>query len=200
MISIPGITVGPDGHALADQPGKSEAQDRPSRAPTRIDLFVDYMCPYCRRFERDNAEEIQWLVNQHVTSLVMHPISILDRLSKGTMYSTRAAAAAYAVAAGAPDRFGAFNTALFSDQPAEGSSGLSEAELEHLADSIGIEKDVAHTFADPAFFQKVADVTAAAIRAGLEGTPTVVLTGHRGSAVWDGTRPIGEALGSMAAR
>ncbi|MDR2380763.1 MAG: thioredoxin domain-containing protein, partial [Bifidobacteriaceae bacterium] len=125
MISLPGIRVGAGGAALSDA-NQPERRDRP---PTQVDLFVDYMCPYCRRFEKDNAADIQELVDRGVASLVMHPIAILDRLSAGSMYSTRATAAAYAVAAGAPDKFGAFNSVLFQNQPREGTPGHTEAEL-----------------------------------------------------------------------
>jgi protein-disulfide isomerase len=195
VIDIPGILVGPGGKALAG------AEDEPVRPPTQIDVFVDYMCPYCRRFERDNGAEIQELVDRDVTVLVMHPVAILDRLSRGTLYSTRAAAAAYAVAAGAPDKFGQFNAALFAQQPAEGSTGLAEAELENLGHQIGIEKAVTRTFADNTFLDTVAQNTQAAIEIGLQGTPTVLLTGHHQPTIqWDGTRPIGESLSSMAAR
>ncbi|MDR0365569.1 MAG: DsbA family protein [Bifidobacteriaceae bacterium] len=194
MIQIPGITVGPEGKALSGAAAKTETT-------TRVDAFVDYMCPYCRHFERDNGAELQALVDRGITSLVMHPISILDRLSLGTMYSTRAAAAAYAVAAGSPEHFGAFNSALCRDQPREGTEGLSDADLAHLAESIGVEKAVTHTFADPKFISMVEDATNLAINGGLQGTPTVLLTGHhRQTFQWDGSESIGEALGSMAAR
>jgi protein-disulfide isomerase len=194
LINIPGIVVGPGGKAVAS------IDDEALRPPTQIDIFVDYMCPYCRRFEKDNAAEIQQLVDRGVTALVMHPVAILDRLSRGTLYSTRSAAAAYAVAAGAPDKFGDFNNALFAHQPAEGSPGLSEAELENLGHSIGIEPAVTRTFADDAFLASATGNTQAAIDLGLQGTPTVLLGGrHQRAFQWDGSRPIGETLGSMAA-
>ncbi|MDR1635438.1 MAG: thioredoxin domain-containing protein [Bifidobacteriaceae bacterium] len=195
MISIPGIVVGPGGKALAS------IDDYVMRPPTQVDVFVDYMCPYCRRFERDNGAAIQDMVDHDVAALIMHPISILDRLSRGTLYSTRAAAAAYAVAAGAPDKFGEFNTALFTHQPAEGSEGLSEPELENLGHTIGIEPKVTRTFADKSFLTTVVSNTQAAIDLGLQGTPTVLLGSHHQETFqWDGARPIAEALGSMAAR
>jgi protein-disulfide isomerase len=179
----------------------ASVSDEPDRPPAQIDLFVDYMCPYCRRFERDNGAEVQELVDRGIATLVMHPVAILDRLSSGTLYSTRAAASAYAVAAGAPDKFGAWNTALFTHQPPEGSAGLSEAELANLAHELGIEPVVTRTFSDDSFLDKASEDTQAAINIGLQGTPTVLLTGHHQRTFqWDGQQPIAEALGSMAAR
>jgi protein-disulfide isomerase len=174
--------------------------DEPIRPPTQIDVFVDYMCPYCRRFERDNGAEIQELVDRNVTGLVMHPVAILDRMSRGGLYSTRSAAAAYAVAAGSPEHFGAFNQALFTHQPREGSSGLSEAELAELAQQIGIERAVTRTFADNSFLETATRNTQAAIARGLQGTPTVLLSGrHQAPVLWEGERSLSDALSSMAA-
>ncbi|MDR1443117.1 MAG: thioredoxin domain-containing protein [Bifidobacteriaceae bacterium] len=195
MITIPGIVVGPGGKALGG------IQDESTRPPAQIDVFIDYMCPYCRRFERDNGDAIREMVDRDIATLVMHPISILDRLSLGTMYSTRAAAAAYAVAANDPGEFGDFSTALFTHQPKEGGSGLSEAELENLGHNIGIEPAVTRTFADKQFLSTVALNTQTALDLGLRGTPTVLLTGrHEPTRQWDGSQPIAEALGSLAAR
>ncbi|MDR3360253.1 MAG: DsbA family protein [Bifidobacteriaceae bacterium] len=194
MISLPGVRVGAGGVAI----GVLGDQDRP---PTQIDVFVDYMCPFCRHFERDNGADVQELVDRGVASLIMHPIAILDRLSAGTMYSTRAAAAAYAVAAGAPAEFGAFNAALFRDQPREGGPGLSQAELAAIAQGVGIKRKVALTFADDQFMREAGEATRAAIEAGVQGTPTVLLSGHhQGAHLWDGSRPISESLLSLAAR
>ncbi|MDR2453977.1 MAG: thioredoxin domain-containing protein [Bifidobacteriaceae bacterium] len=197
MISIPGIQVGPHGAAV---PAGQAAQSGQS-PPTQVDVFVDYMCPYCRRFEQDNAAALQQLVDRDVTALVMHPIAILDRLSAGSLYSTRAAAAAYAVAAGAPARFGAFNAALFADQPREGSAGLSEAELRQVAAASGIEQAVGLTLAGDQFTAAAQAGTQAALEAGLQGTPTVLLSSrHHGAHLWDGSRPVAEWLLSLAAR
>jgi protein-disulfide isomerase len=200
MISIPGIRVGPGGAALAEG-ARADHQGAGDHPPTQVDLFVDYMCPYCRRFERDNGADLQQLVDRGVATLVTHPIAILDRLSAGTMYSTRAAAAAYAVAAGAAAKFGAFNAALFADQPQEGSPGLSESELEEVAEGVGIAKEIGLTFGGDGFLRTATETTNAALQAGLQGTPTVLLTGHhQGTYQWDGSRPISESLLAMAAR
>ncbi|MDR2253423.1 MAG: thioredoxin domain-containing protein [Bifidobacteriaceae bacterium] len=203
MISLPGVRVGAGGVAIgavdvADDAGSAGSQAQP---PTQIDIFVDYMCPYCRRFERDNDAAIQDLVDRGVTALVTHPVAILDRMSAGTMYSTRAAAAAYAVAQGAPERFGAFNARLFADQPREGGPGLGDAELANLAEQVGVPKKVGLTFADDQFVQAATSATTAALDAGLQGTPTVLLSSHHhGTFQWDGARPVAETLLALAAR
>ena len=56
------------------------------------------MCPVCNQFEQLYGPEIQNLVDDGTITLGIHPIAILDRLSQGTEFSTRAANAMYCVA------------------------------------------------------------------------------------------------------
>jgi protein-disulfide isomerase len=193
MISIPGIAIGPQGVASSANAPTNDA------APSRVDVFLDYMCPYCRRFEEGNGAQLQDLVDHGVATWIIHPLAFLDRLSLGTMYSTRSAAAAYAVAQGSPAQFGAFNEALFHSQPKENTEGLSEAELENLAHGLGVEPKVTHTFPDQKFLSVVQESTQLSIDAGVQGTPTVLLSSRKaGTYQWDGTTTIADALDAMA--
>ena len=70
----------------------------------RLEIYLDYMCPYCGRFERANGDEIERLVADGTVRLELHPLSFLDRMSDGTQYSTRAANAVATVADRAPDQ------------------------------------------------------------------------------------------------
>ncbi|MDR1824269.1 MAG: thioredoxin domain-containing protein [Bifidobacteriaceae bacterium] len=192
MISIPGITIGARGVAedasLPDQP----------LMPARVDVFLDYMCPYCRQFDQQNGPDLQEMVNRGLTAWVIHPLAFLDRLSQGSAYSTRSAAAAYAVAQGAPEHFGAFNALLFNNQPKEGTAGLSGARLEGLAQELGVSQEVTKTFATAAFFSVVQASTQVAIDAGVQGTPTVLLSSPgAGTYQWDGSTSIVDALEVM---
>jgi protein-disulfide isomerase len=193
MISIPGISIGPQGVAGGAIEGGNDA------VPARVDVFVDYMCPYCRRFEMESGPELQDLVNRGITTWEEHPLAFLDRLSQGSMYSTRSSAAAYAIAHGAPAAFGAFNAAMFRDQPKEGSEGFSEAELEQLAQKAGVPATVTRTLLDPMFLSVVQESTQLAIDAGVQGTPTVLLSSRKaGTYQWDGTLSLTDALEAMA--
>ncbi|MDR2380692.1 MAG: DsbA family protein, partial [Bifidobacteriaceae bacterium] len=70
-----------------------------------------------------------------------------------------------------------------------------------LAQSVGIERHVGLTFATSQFVEDATAATQAAIDAGVQGTPTVLLTGHhQGTFQWDGARPISESLLALAAR
>ncbi len=143
--------------------------------PVRVDAFIDFLCPFCRRFELSSGPTLARLVGDGRISLVYHPMNFLDQAST-TSYSTRAAAASGCASDGG--RFVEFAHALFVSQPAEGGPGLSDAELAGIGRSAGL--------ADAAFTSCVSDapyldwspyVTARAIALGVEATPTVLVAG-----------------------
>lgn len=104
----------------------------------RLDTYIDFMCPVCNQFEQVYGAEIQSMVDDGSITLGIHPISILDAKSSGTQYSTRAASAAYCVAVADPDASLPFLQAMFENQPAEGSSGLTNAEILDIATGVGV--------------------------------------------------------------
>jgi protein-disulfide isomerase len=135
------------------------------------------MCPYCGHFEQANHAELDKMIVGGSARLELHPLSFLDRMSSGTAYSTRAANAVATVADRAPGKVLAFNTALFANQPKEGSSGLSDEEIAELARGAGVPQDVVDLFGDRIFESWVATSTAAAFETGITGTPTVKIDG-----------------------
>ena len=130
-----GIPVGADEVAGADVPADA----------TVVTVYLDYLCPYCADFEAINADDLQAL-RADGTIVEYHPISILDRLSVGTSFSTRAANAAAVVADQAPAQFVAFNDALFANQPDENTKGLSDDEIAEIAAGVGVSSQVTDAF------------------------------------------------------
>lgn len=104
----------------------------------RLDTYVDFMCPVCNQFEQVYGAEIEGLVDDGSITLGIHPISILDDQSNGTQYSTRAANAAYCVAAADPDASLPFLQAMFENQPAENTDGLTNNEILEVASGVGV--------------------------------------------------------------
>lgn len=154
-----------------------------------IVLYVDYQCPYCQEFETTNGDQIQKWVTGGVASVEVHPLAILDNSSKGTKYSTRSANAAACVANFDPDNYLAVNNALFAKQPAEGTSGLTDAEIKKIVGDAGASgKDVASCIQDQTFTTWVAAATKRALAGPLpnsvdtpavKGTPTVLVNGNK---------------------
>jgi protein-disulfide isomerase len=146
-------------------------------APVTVEIYLDYMCPACGKFEEANGGELSRLITTGTVRVALRPISFLDRTSQGTRYSTRAANAMATVADRAPAAVWAFNTALYENQPEEGTRGLTDDEIATRATKAGVPKDVADAFARRIFEPWVAKSTDKAFTSGVEGTPTIKING-----------------------
>ena len=170
--------------ALAAGADPVPTADDPSVAQIRV--YLDYLCPYCGDFERANGDLMESLVDSGAATVEIHPIAILTAKSAGTQYSLRAANAAACVADSAPDSFWAFNSALFADQPAEGTEGLTDEQLITLAGTAGAQ-GVDDCIEDQDFAGFVQSATDRAKEGPLpgssvtkvEGTPTILVNGTR---------------------
>jgi protein-disulfide isomerase len=163
------------------------------RGPVRVDAFIDFLCPFCRRFELSAGPTLAELVSGGQVSLVYHPMNFLDEAST-TNYSTRAAAASGCAAD--EGRFAEYAHALFVSQPPEGGPGLSDAELAGLGPAGGLD-GAAFTacVSDAPYLDWPAYVTARATELGVDATPTVLVAG---AVVRPEAQPIGAAV--VAAR
>ena len=103
--------------------------------PAWVDAYIDFQCPYCRRFELAAGPTLAGLAGQHLASVAYHPMNFLDAAST-TAYSTRAAAASGCAADFG--RFPEYAHELFTHQPPEGGPGLSDAELAALGQAAGL--------------------------------------------------------------
>ncbi|MCK2024468.1 DsbA family protein [Microbacterium sp. kSW2-24] len=140
-----------------------------------VDVFVDFMCPICGDFEDAYGEQLQSAAASDDITLNIHPISILDRYSQNTKYSTRAAGAAYCVAENAPDSFLDFFNFMFTNQPQENTAGYTDEELASYAEQVGAGA-AADCIADGTYMNFVRDQTN---QHEIQGTPTVEINGER---------------------
>jgi protein-disulfide isomerase len=143
--------------------------------PVTVDVYIDFLCPFCRQFELSAGDSLAALAGGGQVSLVYHPMNFLDEASS-TRYSTRAAASSGCASDGG--RFLEYARALFLSQPPEGGPGLSDTEL--------IELGLSARLPGPAFEGCVVGgryldwpsyVTAAATARGVSATPTVLVAG-----------------------
>jgi protein-disulfide isomerase len=143
--------------------------------PVLVDIFIDFLCPFCRRFELSAAPTLAGLVADRLASLAYHPMSFLDEAST-TNYSTRAAAASGCAAD--RGRFLDYAHELFVHQPPEGGPGLSDAELAGLGRAAGLaDAAFAACLSDAPYLDWPHYVTARATAAGVSATPTVLVAG-----------------------
>jgi protein-disulfide isomerase len=170
----------------------ADADPVPSPAGTAekpsIVVYLDYMCPFCGQFDTANAEQLETWVSQGDVDLEIHPLGFLDNASLGTKYSTRSADAFACVANHQPDAALDVNTALFAQQPAENTSGLTDAELVSLVEGAGVDDPaVADCITGGDFDDWVAAATERALNDPLPnsdepkvtGTPTVLVNGRK---------------------
>ena len=109
--------------------GKPVPTKQADDGKAHITIYEDLQCPICRGFEQTNdAQMARWL-DAGTATVEIHPVSILDRLSSGNQYSTRAANAMGCVAQYDPKRFWAVNKAFYNAQPEEGGHGRTDQQL-----------------------------------------------------------------------
>jgi protein-disulfide isomerase len=160
-------------HATGDGSGIVAAS-----GPVQVELYVDYLCPNCKHFEDTTSATIDQLVAAGRINLVYHPIAILDASTNPPGYSTRAGSAAGCAADAG--KFLEYTKALYAQQPAENSSGLTDDQLVQIGTGVGL--------TSPSFAQCVhagkykswmARNTDAAAGKGVNGTPTVLVAGKQ---------------------
>jgi protein-disulfide isomerase len=143
--------------------------------PVRVDAFIDFLCPFCRRFELSAGPALDLLIAEKLISLAQHPMNFLDEAST-TNYSTRAAAASGCAAD--LGRFPDYAHALFLNQPPEGGPGLTDAELAGIGRNIGLPDGAfASCLTEAPYLDWPSYVTARATAAGVQATPTVLVAG-----------------------
>jgi protein-disulfide isomerase len=141
--------------------------------------YIDFMCPVCGNFEKTYGSSIQGLVDDGSITLDIHPISILDRASQGTQYSTRAANAMYCVAVADADASLPFLQAMFANQPAESTPGLTDEQILGIAAGVGV-TGIDSCVNDGTYSKYVTTMTAETpIQPGAQGigTPTIAVNG-----------------------
>jgi protein-disulfide isomerase len=143
----------------------------------RMDIYFDFMCPICGQFEEFRGGEIDALREAGTVDVYYHPIAILDRFSQGTAYSTRSAAAAALVAEEAPESFMPFMQAMFANAPEEGTTGLTDEEIQAIATSAGVPEAVAAKIPNLAYTSWARSATEEASKDGVGGTPTIAING-----------------------
>jgi protein-disulfide isomerase len=172
------------------QPGADPVPNEPDGGDViDIQLYVDYLCPFCGAFEATNGEYLSGLLDNGGATIEIHPIAILDRASNGTKYSTRAANAFACMANYSPNQAYAFHNLLFANQPAENTAGLTDEEI--IAFTVQAEAEnadkVAQCIRDQEFKGWVADARDRALNlpipntdnATVTGTPTVIVNGQK---------------------
>jgi protein-disulfide isomerase len=149
-------------------------------APVTVDLYEDFQCPNCKAFEDATGSTLAQLISDGTVQAHYHGMAFLDTSANG-QYSTRALnAAAVVVATAGPEAFQTFHDLLYAHQPAEGGSGLTDAQLVQYAAQAGaagssVEQDIR----DLTYGDWVKTATDQASKDGVTSTPTVLVDGQK---------------------
>ncbi|MGV9711683.1 DsbA family protein [Gordonia sp. NPDC003424] len=164
-------------------------------APQTIDVFEDFMCPYCREFEQQSGAAMSKAVDDGKLRVRYHMLTFLNKMSASGDYSSRAAGAAQCVGeAESKDIFLKFHAALFENQPKEnGDSDLSNAEMATIAAQQGASAATQKCITDGSMVEQ-ANVAAAQSQnqlskalGGQASTPTVLSAGEPVPDIMNGT-------------
>ena len=171
-----------DAASLGDAPKTPPAEvvapgaEAEAGKPVKVVLYVDFICPVCKNFETQYNDQLTTLRNDGKITLEYRPLGFLDSRST-TNYSSRAANAAACVVNTAPEKYADYFNALYAQQPAEGSAGLSDNDLKKMASDMGV--DIGSCVDDKTYRPYVKYTTKEAAAIGVSGTPTVFVDGKQ---------------------
>ena len=141
-------------------------------AKVSMDLWVDYSCPHCQEFEATNNAAINDLVGSGKLAVTYHNIEIV------TDYGTEAGSAAACVAVHDPAAWPTVNAALYANHSAA-TDGWSASDFASFAASNGAGDATQKCITDETYKGWIGDNTAASVKAGVEGTPTMFINGQK---------------------
>lgn len=152
--------------AAAPKPSATPAGDAPV-----LDLYEDFQCPVCERFEQTSGVTVQKLAAEGEVKVVYHPIAIIDERSVRS-----GAAAGCALDAG---KFPKYHDVLYANQPSEQSgTGFTESDLKGFGKRAGLSGAAFDKCVDSMKYgQWVKASTEAASKRGVNGTPSAYLDG-----------------------
>ncbi|CAM3964249.1 thioredoxin domain-containing protein [Nocardioides marinus] len=146
-------------------------------APHSVIVYEDFLCPFCGELEGATRDDFERLAEEGSLLVEYRPFNLLERISD---YSPRAVNAfAVVLEESGPEVAKRYHDLLFDNQPSESGPFPDNQDLLDLAVEAGAEEDaVSEGILEVTHRDWVDDATAAAIEAGVQGTPTVILDGE----------------------
>ena len=149
-----------------------------------VEVHLDFMCPFCGNFDQVNGADLEELVANEQVTLNVVPRRALDRYSTTGDYSTRSASAAVCVYEEDPALLLPYMNALFTNQPEEGSAGLTDEELAQRAVSAGASEDIADCISNHTYGAWVRQVPEPYASGKAQGTPYLEINGEQFTDDW----------------
>ncbi|GGF57797.1 hypothetical protein GCM10011519_34620 [Marmoricola endophyticus] len=157
----------------------------PDSAKTKVTIYEDFQCPYCRQFESQSRDFLREAASDGKAQITYKPFNLLTQDD----YSARALSAfATVLDDGTAKQALAFHDKLFDEQPYENASDKPDTtQLRDWAKDSGVTKASVLDAIGPVDKSYVTKVTQAAVGAGVQGTPTILVDGKplSGSSISD---------------
>ena len=153
------------------------------KAPVKVEVFEDFLCPYCRQFEGTSRDDLRQAAVDGKAYVVYRPIAFLDE------YSTRSLNA-FGVVLDASGGAVAlkFHDLLYENQPDEGGTMPDDEWLIDRAVEAGAKEDAIRPGIEKlSFKQWMINGNDDASQRGVNSTPTVFVNGDQisGSSIDD---------------
>ncbi|GAB2690588.1 DsbA family protein [Kitasatospora kifunensis] len=169
---VPANAGGPDGTVVTY--GKADAAHT-------LDVYEDFRCPICKKFEESNGPTVQQLADNGTYKIQYHMAAFLDN-NLGGKGSITALAAAGAALNQSVDDFKKFHDELYANQPSEETDGYGSVNtiLDVAAKVPGLKTDAfVKAVQDGTYLPWAQKVAAAFNSSGVQGTPTMKLDGKQ---------------------
>lgn len=140
------------------------------KKPT-IDIWEDFQCPSCKRFEETNGSKIVSLINEGKARVVFHTLSFLGDES--------VVAGMGGACAADQGKFLDYHTYLYANQQQEHSGIWTKPYIISMAAAAGLDETKFGACLNTDKYRKwLTNVAAAGSDANINGTPTVVIDGN----------------------
>ena len=135
-----------------------------------IEIYEDFQCPACQRFEGIIGEYVEDLINTKKAKVAYHPLSFLGPESQ--------IAANAAGCAADQGKFIQFHKLLYANQPSENSGAWNSSYLTTLSLGLGItSKDYDKCITTSKYKDWVVNVANEGAKRNINSTPTVFING-----------------------
>lgn len=135
-----------------------------------IDIWEDFQCPVCARFEQTNGDYIEKLIEEKKAKVIYHTLSFLGPES--------VLAANAAACASDENKFLGFHKAFYQNLPAENSGAVTTDYLVALGQGVGITSEkFKNCVANLEYQGWVNNVAASGSEKNVNSTPTVFING-----------------------
>ncbi len=164
-------------------------------APHSVIIYEDFLCPYCGALEAATRDDLEELAADGKVFVEYRPFDLLSRIAD---YPIRAANAfAVVLEAEGPEAAKKMHDLLFANQPSEQNpDAMTDDDLVDLAVEAGADEDAVRDGIENLSREDwVTKATEEAQKAGVTGTPTVLLDGE----VFEGGNSIQEMASSLIA-